>query len=138
MDNKRQALEELYLNKKNIVQEILEITKEMTKFISAEEINALDKHLTKRQELMDKVDEIDKQISLIHIPESQQIQYIKSGIKELIKQIMACDTQHKEDLSKAQLFVKQKLKEAANRKVIKQAYYPQRKQNNGYFIDNKK
>ncbi|SHK30416.1 hypothetical protein SAMN02745123_01433 [Desulforamulus aeronauticus DSM 10349] len=133
-----QAMDKLYLDKKAAVQKMLETTIEMSKDISDEDVNNLDMHLAKRQELMSKIDEIDREITLLEAPESEQVKNIKTEIKGMIKEIIDYDVRYKESLSRAQFLMKQKLKEVKTGRVINQAYYPQQKQNNGYFIDNKK
>ncbi|GAB6180181.1 hypothetical protein JCM14036_15000 [Desulfotomaculum defluvii] len=136
----KETLEMLYQCKKNAVIELLKLTTEMSKTIGTEQVheNELIDFLAKRQELMSQVDELDKQIALFDTSQTKQIQDIKVEIKDLIKEIIDLDAQYKEDLSKAQVFVKGKIKDVTKRKQVKQAYYPRQNQNNGYFIDNKK
>ncbi|MEG6520899.1 hypothetical protein [Desulfotomaculum sp. 1211_IL3151] len=110
----------------------------MSGAIGDDEVNDLDALLTKRQELMGQVDELDQQISLSTVPENKQIQDLKLQIQVIIKEVIALDAQHKENIMKTQALIKGKIKDVMNRKVIQQAYYPYQRQSNGYFIDNKK
>lgn len=132
------TLEALYQNKKSLVQSIRMVTNEMSRAIGDDEANDLDGLLTGRQELMDQVDELDQQITLFAAPENKQIQDLKLQIQGIIKEIIDLDAQHKENITKTQALIRQKIKDVMNRKVIQQAYYPHQRQSNGYFIDNKK
>lgn len=132
------TLAALYQNKKNLVRSILELTNQMSGVIGDDEVNELDALLIRRWELMGQVDELDQKITLYAASETKQIQNLKLQIQGLIKEIIDLDTQNKKKLTETQYLLKQKIKDVNSRKVIKQAYYPQKRQSSGYFIDNKK
>ena len=131
------VLQDLYVQKKEKIQELLQITQVQSSGIAGKEIELedLERFLNQRSTLMNEVDCIDGQIKDLGAGVTLPIQ---SEIQAMVEQVIQLDAPLKIKLGQEMSGLKQKMKTLHGGKNLKQAYYPQQVQKFGYFIDKKK
>lgn len=129
---------ECYIQKKEAVQEIYNLTQQIKCAITNEFYDKIRDFLEKRQILMNKINEIDHEIQGEPDLSLNSIYILKNEIQDILKETIKLDEEIKNQLGKDMVFLKHKIKTLKGSKTMKQAYYPQQRQNAGYFIDRKK
>ena len=129
---------ECYVQKKEAVQEIYNLTQQIKCAIAEEFYDKIKDFLAKRQILMNKINEIDHEIQGEPGLSLNSIHILKNEIQDILKETIKLDEEIKSQLGKDMVSLKHKIKTLKGSKTMKQAYYPQQRQNAGYFIDRKK
>lgn len=138
-----EQLEHLYTIKKEKIEKILKLTTQQKLAIESQDVEQLHNLLAERQTVMDEVDGLNGEIgrlekSGLSSAMAESIRILKREIDTLWQQIAVLDEQNKAALNRQFLEVKRKIIGLKNSKTVQQAYFPNRQQNFGYFVDNKK
>lgn len=95
------TLQNLLMNKLLSLKEMLEFTKEQSRAIKQEEIEAFDSLIDKKEDLIKKIDQIDsefEQTKEINNIDDKNITEIKLQIKKVLKEIKTIDDENNRNL----------------------------------------
>lgn len=128
---------DLFEQKKETLQQIHDLTQDIKYVVEQEDYDQLEELLDKRQSLMNKVNDVDIELQGLKIDATANNTFLNE-IKDILKETIELDREIKARLGQEMVSLKQKIKTLRGNKNLKQAYYPQQRQNSGYFIDRKK
>ncbi|CCO09155.1 flagellar protein FliT [Desulforamulus hydrothermalis] len=131
---------ELYNQKKQRLEQILALTRQLAVVLEQDEPDQLAELLAARQRLMDQVDRLDRDISLLAGVSGNPLPAeTPAHINSLLQQIIELDEANKTRLVRELTVVRQKLKELSGGKAVRQAYGMAPVPGScGCFIDKKK
>ncbi|MCF8009886.1 MAG: hypothetical protein K9L17_03410 [Clostridiales bacterium] len=143
-----QFLVELYTNKRDLVKNYLDLTHQKNmvlkdeKLARAERIKKVEELINSRAEYINKVDELDKEISGSEVNEVQSknssIQEIKNEIVSMLKEVQEIDREDNSRLNEFKFYLKKQMKSLQAGKLSFNTYAKRSRQVQGFFVDNKK
>lgn len=150
-------LQEISVNKLNLLEKILNLTKAQSQSIAAEDLNGLENLISDKQKLIDEISKLDEEFSDcfqelkrglnvesldelkgIDIPGADRLQEIIDRIMETLKEICEIEKRNEAEVRKLMNAIGDEIRKINQAKKANAAYMPRQTGSPSYFIDKKK
>ncbi len=143
MKDSKPRIERLFMEKKKLLNELLEMTMKQTRWIEERNWTRLHNAINAKQDRIDKIDSLDhlirKTIALENKNqgiEGQEVELMDKDIKHIAEKIMEIEQNNINEIRNAMKTLKDELKEVQLKKRVNSTYYKKQKaRDSGKHID---